>query len=72
MAIKDWMEVETQDQWTPALMKDFIWEQNNHCYDGGSAKKHSAEKLMSFAGITDPAKVKQFNRAYKSLYKDEK
>lgn len=69
MACKDWMEIEEQSQWTPALMKDFIWEQNSNRYDGGSAIKHSAEKLMSFAGISDPVKVKQFNRAYKTLYK---
>ena len=72
MACKDWMEIEEQSQWTPKLMKDLIWEQNNHRYDGNAPIKHSAEKLMSFAGIEDPAKVVQFNRAYKSIYKETK
>ena len=72
MACKDWMEIEEQSQWTPKLMKDFIWEQNNYRYDGNSPIKHSAAKLMSFAGITDSEKVKQFNRAYKSIYKETK
>ena len=60
----DWMDVDSS-KWTKRMIENFIYDQNNA---GERPRKHSAEKLIQFAGITDPKQIKKFNKIYEAEY----
>jgi hypothetical protein len=65
-ADKHWTDVDP-NKWTDDQIKDYIWDQNNYCYDGNPPIHHSADDLFRFAEPSE-AMRERFNGIYDQMY----